>query len=101
MALRRLLALPCVTGETRERLARCLVERQALETQPNARRVFDMPLVVVKRLALTETEALKPVGADDGPENEAEDWRQHGEGVLRGKYSRGPGDSRSVCRSLF
>ena len=88
MALRRLLALPSVTGETRELLTRCLVERQALETAPSVRRIFDMPEAVVKKLALTEIEAMKPADAEDGSkEDEAEDWRQHGDDVLKGETS--------------
>ena len=88
MALRRLLAQPSVTGETRELLARCLVERQALETVPTVRRIFDMPAAVVKKLALTEALALKPAEAEDGSkEDETEDWRQHGDDVLKGETS--------------
>lgn len=43
LSLRMLLALPEVTGATRERLCRALAERQGLEPHSSVKRIFSMP----------------------------------------------------------
>ncbi len=92
LSARLLLTLPEFSGGARDHLMRALVKRQALESEPTVRRIFDMPdkgLRALASLALPKAAIADESGVPDAMDAEQRDaWLEHSEAAAAGQFHK-------------